>query len=119
MRTLDRGVMPKTTTADSAAARLWRALPIPLALVLGLLAVLGALTFAVKLDPAVDITQYLNATRRWLDTGTPYLPQEVAAPFQFGTETFLHPPISLLLFAPFLVLPIALWWAIPIGVVLW
>ena len=50
--------------------------------------------------------------------GTPYLPNEVAAPFQFGYETFLHPPVSLL-FLPFLYLPIALWWAIPIGAVVW
>ena len=74
--------------------------------------------FATDLDPAIDITQYLAATRRWLETGTPYLPNEVAAPFQFGYETFLHPPVSLL-FLPFLYLPIALWWAIPIGAVVW
>src|SRR4051812_5927626 len=89
MRTLERGSMPQSRPANSSTARMWRAVPICLALVLGVFAVMVALTFAVQLDPAIDITQSLAATRRWLDTGTPYLPQEVAAPFQFGVLTFL------------------------------
>ena len=32
----------------------------------------------------------------------------------YGQETFLHPPIALYLFAPFTILPLALWWAIPL-----
>lgn len=68
----------------------------------------------------VDLTKYLAATQRWLDSGSPYLPSEVAAPFDhFGVWTFLHPPIALLLFAPFLVLPAVLWWAIPLGLTAW
>lgn len=67
----------------------------------------------------VDIAHYLDATRRWLATGTPYVPSEVAGPFTFVPETFLHPPIALVLFLPFLVLPLPLWWAIPLGVVAW
>jgi hypothetical protein len=65
---------------------------------------------------ALDYGHYLDGTRRWLDTGTPYLADEVAAPFQYQDLTFMHPPFTLLLFAPFLVLPPVLWWAIPIGV---
>ncbi len=57
-----------------------------------------------------DFRHYLLATQRWLDTGSPYLPAEVAGPFDYEPLTFLHPPIALLLFAPFLVLPAALWW---------
>src|SRR5215217_7938528 len=64
-----------------------------------------------------DIRQYLEATRRWLETGTPYLAHEVAAPFTYSEATFLHPPISLVLFGPFLVLPLVLWWAIPFAIV--
>jgi hypothetical protein len=66
---------------------------------------------------ALDIGHYLDGTRRWLETGSPYLPNEVAAPFDFAPLTFLHPPVALYLFLPFLVLPLQLWWIIPIAVV--
>jgi hypothetical protein len=65
----------------------------------------------------LDIGHYLDGTRRWLDTGSPYLQAEVAASFDFGPLTFLHPPLGLWLFLPFLFLPAVLWWAIPLGVV--
>ena len=67
----------------------------------------------------LDIGHYLDGTRRWLETGSPYLPNEVAGPFEIDPLTFLHPPIALLLFLPFLVLPTVLFWLIPIGVVVW
>lgn len=64
-----------------------------------------------------DRTHYLAATARWLDTGTPYLAQEVAAPFDYQPDTFLHPPIALLLFLPFRWLPAIVWYAVPIAIV--
>ncbi len=65
--------------------------------------------------PTVDIGHYLDATRRWLETGTPYLAHEVAADFEYSPLTYLHPPIALLLFAPFLILPVQLFWILPIA----
>lgn len=67
----------------------------------------------------LDIGHYLDATKRWLEVGTPYLPGEVAGPFQIDPLTFLHPPLAIYLFLPFLFLPVFLWWAIPIGFVAW
>lgn len=67
----------------------------------------------------LDIGHYLDATRRWLETGTPYLASEVAGPYEIAPLTFLHPPVALYLFVPFLALPLALWWAIPLGIVAW
>jgi len=68
--------------------------------------------------PTLDIGHYLDATRRWLETGSPYLPHEVAGPYEhYSPLTFLHPPIALYLFGPFLFLPVALFWIIPLGVV--
>lgn len=68
----------------------------------------------------MDIHGYMAATHRWLDTGTPYVASEVAGPFAYnGAESFLHPPVSLWLFAPFLVLPLQLWWALPIAATVW
>jgi hypothetical protein len=75
----------------------------------------ATVTFAGLL--AYDYGHYLDATRRWLETGTPYLHSEVAAPFDYAPLTFLHPPTSLPFFALFLFLPAILWWAIPLGIV--
>jgi hypothetical protein len=63
-----------------------------------------------------DLVHYLLATQRWLDTGTPYVASEIAGHFNYGELTFLHPPISLLFFAPFLVLPLPLFWIIPLAI---
>jgi hypothetical protein len=105
----------------SLRARLWRAVPPCLAIVLVSLAlaefsVLSAMPVG-RLLWAVDITGYLDATHRWLATGTPYLTAEVDGPFAFGPNTFLHPPIALYLFAPFIALPLAAWWLIPAAIV--
>jgi hypothetical protein len=67
----------------------------------------------------VDITHYVDATRRWVETGSPYLASEVAHRFDFQPLTFLHPPVALWLFLPFTLLPAIAWWAIPLGVVAW
>lgn len=67
---------------------------------------------------ALDIGHYLDATRRWLEVGTPYLPHEVAGPYPaYSPLTFLHPPVALYLFLPFLYVPVAVFWVIPLGVV--
>jgi hypothetical protein len=66
-----------------------------------------------------DLAHYLLATHRWLDTGTPYVPSEVAGEFQYGELTFLHPPIALPFFALFLVVPIQLFWIVPLAGFSW
>jgi hypothetical protein len=104
----------------SQRQRLWRAFPVCLALVLLALAVAEFLVLSgmpVRVLGGVDIAGYLEASDRWLTTGTPYIASEVAGPFGFGLHTFLHPPIALYLFAPFLALPLAAWWLIPIAIV--
>lgn len=68
------------------------------------------------IDWGLDFRHYLEGARRFLDTGSPYRPEEVAGPFLFADDTFLHPPISLYLLVPFLWLPAVLWWAIPLTV---
>jgi hypothetical protein len=62
---------------------------------------------------AWDYIHYVDGAKRWLATGSPYLPSEVAGPFQFTDLTFIHPPIAVYLFAPFIVLPAFLFWLIP------
>lgn len=57
-----------------------------------------------------DLTGYLEGARRFLETGSPYAPWT-----GLGPHTFIHPPVALALFVPFLWLPAVLWWAIPIA----
>ncbi len=66
-----------------------------------------------------DFAQYLEATRRWITSGSPYLETEIAGPFTPGPHTFLHPPTTLLLLTPFLILPAWLWWALPAVAIAW
>jgi hypothetical protein len=63
---------------------------------------------------AWDFGHYVDGARRWVDTGTPYLATEIAGPFQFSIQTFIHPPVALVLFAPFLFLPAICFWLIPL-----
>lgn len=64
---------------------------------------------------AVDLHDgYLPAAQRFIDTGSPYEPYQVAGPWQLDYRAFIHPPSALLLFVPFLALPAGLWWAIPL-----
>ena len=63
-----------------------------------------------------DLDGYLTGARRFVETGSPYLPSQVAGPWTLGPHSFIHPPAALALFVPFLVLPAFLWWAIPLGV---
>lgn len=66
---------------------------------------------------AADLVQgYLPGARRFLDTGSPYLPEQVSGPWALDVHSFIHPPTALPLFVMFLVLPLPLWWMIPIVV---
>ena len=64
----------------------------------------------------LDYRWHVEAAQRLLDTGTPYLPFELAGPFVIGDGAILYPPTAFLLFIPFIWLPAVLWWAIPIAI---
>lgn len=94
-----------------------RATQVLLTVLFGGLAVVNVIGVAngwLRDYPGLDFNHYVDGARRWVETGTPYLANEVAGPFAFSNESFLHPPIALILFAPFLVLPAFLYWAIPL-----
>jgi hypothetical protein len=111
-------------SASAAPARplALRALLTALARTLGVLLAVAAVWYTVRIAtdalpgfPGRDAHYYFEGAARWLSTGSPYLPAEVANDFVYQEETFLHPPISLLVFAPFLALPSILWWVLPLG----
>lgn len=64
----------------------------------------------------LDYRWHMDAARRLLDTGTPYLPWQLTGPYVIGDGAILYPPIAFALFVPFLWLPAVLWWAVPMAV---
>jgi hypothetical protein len=74
-----------------------------------------------QLAPAAgtDYRLYIAATSRWLTGGSFYEPFQLAGPYVVTPPAVLYPPTTMLLFAPFTVLPAILWWAIPLAVTTW
>lgn len=66
-----------------------------------------------------DAGLYIDSAARWLATGEFYYPIQFAGPYPSLGTVMLYPPVSLYLFAPFVWLPRILWWAIPLGVLVW
>lgn len=71
----------------------------------------------------VDATLYRDVSVRWLAGGPFYEPYQLAGPYEIRAGDVLYPPIGLVLFVPFAVVPVApaalLWWGIPLGVTGW
>ncbi|HZC32292.1 MAG TPA: glycosyltransferase family 87 protein [Candidatus Bathyarchaeia archaeon] len=71
----------------------------------------------------VDFGLYRDVTLRWLGGGPFYEPYQVAGSYDIRAGDVLYPPVGLVLFVPFAVLPVAiaavLWWGIPLGVTAW
>jgi hypothetical protein len=109
------------TRWDSPRVKLWYR-PIVAGLSLGLL-----LTAVVELwwgitlyhwgdHPGIDLDIYLEATRRVLAGQPWHLARQLAGPTEVQMGDVLYPVTSVILFAPWLVAPRVLWWAIPVGI---
>ncbi len=66
-----------------------------------------------------DYVLYMDATRAWLGGGPFYHPYQIAGPYVVQADEILYPPHALLLFVPFTVLPAVLWWAVPLGLLIY
>jgi hypothetical protein len=67
-----------------------------------------------------DLDYYRAIGQRWLDTGSFYLPRQLAGPYVVQADVdVLYPPVALLLFVPFTILPWPAWWLIPVGTLAW
>jgi hypothetical protein len=60
-----------------------------------------------------DYRIYMDATARWLNGGSYFLPRQLAGPYQIEMGDVMYPPVALCLFVPALVLPAVFWWAVP------
>jgi len=77
------------------------------------------LGFAAGIDPGADFVLYRDAAARWLAGGPFYSPAQLEGPYVIEHGAILYPPVALLLFAPFTLLPAVLWWAVPAVLVAW
>ena len=76
----------------------------------------------------VDHAMFMDFGRRWFEGGTIYLPYQFAGPYAYdvgsgtmdvATMPALYPPIVGPVFAVWRFLPVVLWWAIPLGVLVY
>jgi hypothetical protein len=74
---------------------------------------------AARGEIGYDADFYVEAARRWLTTGEFYYPRQFNGRYSAEGLVMLYPPVALYLFVPFTVLPRFLWWAVPLGVIVW
>jgi hypothetical protein len=71
----------------------------------------------------VDFELYRDVASRWLAGGPYFEPYQLAGPYDIRAGDVLYPPVALLLFVPFAVLPglaaWLLWWVVPLGAIAW
>lgn len=65
----------------------------------------------------VDLHYYLGYTSQWLAGDGFYAARQLHGPYSLQPGDSLYPPIAILLFLPFEVLPEFLWWALPMCVI--
>ena len=104
-------------------ARPYRILILTTTGVVGLLAVLSAMTLlqivvSTRYGIGVDFHQYLAHFERWQNTGEFYLPRQLAGPTAVMDGDPLYPPLILWLLAPFRVLPEVIWWIVPMTIII-
>lgn len=112
--------------ADVSAHGLRRAVVPALTAVMLLVTAFGAslrwLTVTKLGLVGTDLDFYRVVGQRFLETGSQYLPLQLAGRYDsqplvpLDVLPSLYPPPALFLFLPFVVLPALLWWAIPLAV---
>lgn len=64
-----------------------------------------------------DFGIYRAAAARWLAGGPYFYAEQLSGPYQVISGHVLYPPVGLVLFIPFTVLPALLWWIVPLGAI--
>lgn len=65
----------------------------------------------------VDYRLYVDTAARWLGGGPYFQSYQLAGPYPVSAGDILYPPVALILFVPFTVLPALLWWLLPLAAV--
>jgi hypothetical protein len=64
-----------------------------------------------------DFRLYLDASRGFLDGGSLYPAHQLAGPYVLADGDILYPPPIVLLMLPFVVVPAALFWVLPLAAI--
>jgi hypothetical protein len=67
----------------------------------------------------VDFRLYIDTATRWLSGGGYFQPYQLSGPYPISAGDVLYPPVALILFVPFTLLPAILWWLAPAVAVCW
>jgi hypothetical protein len=67
----------------------------------------------------LDYRWHMEASKRLIETGTPYWPWQLNGPYEIGNGAILYPPVAFALFIPFLWLPAVAWWIVPMAITVW
>jgi hypothetical protein len=134
MEIADEQPLAETTVGRGLRARWGKPIAVGLTavlLLLGTISTAAAWQLVTKGDPGVragvDLAIMLELGRRWVETGSMYLPYQLAGPYpidvtaDLGQTPALYPPAAGPVFGALTLLPlplvVAAWWAIPIGIV--
>jgi len=108
---------PSQHGTDASGSRRWLGIG-ALVIAGGFLAaifVIDAQGVAADGDIGIDAGYYRAVGRRFIEEGVYYLPHQLSGPYDVTLMAdVLYPPSALLLFVPLSLLPIALWWLVPI-----
>jgi hypothetical protein len=102
-----------------STAMLWAAFALAGVVVLLDFVVLAWNSATLQTQVGIDYELYMRAASGWLHGAAYFQPYQLAGPYQLSPGDILYPPVALLLFVPFTVLPGALWWLLPGAAVAW
>ena len=97
----------------------WCAIAVTAVFVLADLVDLVVNADTIRQQPGVDYRLYVDAATSWLHGGSYFQAYQLSGPYQISAGDILYPPVALLLFIPFTLLPAILWWLIPAAAIGW
>ena len=68
-----------------------------------------------SLTPGVILALH-RSRESWLDGNGSYLPHQLVGPYTVTIGDATYPPVTLILFVPFTMLPTLAWWAVPVEI---
>ncbi|MGH2465165.1 MAG: hypothetical protein ACRDGI_06875, partial [Candidatus Limnocylindrales bacterium] len=75
---------------------------------------LAANSATLRQQVGVDYRLYIDTATRWLNGGPYFQTYQLSGPYSIRAGDILYPPVALILFVPFTVLPALLWWVLPL-----
>lgn len=104
---------------NRSKALTWGAIAVTVVLLVVDIVDVGANAATLRGQVGVDYRLYIDTASRWLHGGSYFEPYQLAGPYPISAGDILYPPVALVLFVPFTILPAILWWLLPAAAVGW